>query len=1005
MNFARLSVWTVPSLVLLSLCACQRDEPIQHNIDVPDLSDAEDASPDAPEEADACQRDEDCPGGQACREGLCTRIEQRCQEDLDCAGGEQCVDDLCVPIGCSHHGDCAGGEVCRGGQCVSPGEAPCEPFALGCLDETTAFVCDGQGVQEVLPCNPEQICQGGACVAQICEPGQVTCEGDALLRCNEAGTATTRSLCAAQPLCQEAERGCACVAGECAPRVCAPGSSRCAGAGVQRCDAQGLSFLPVEPCSGDELCLAGGCVAPSCEPGQRQCQGDAILGCAEGALFVEEDCATQGLLCDAASVSCQARLCAPGQASCQGDVARVCGPRGDGFVQEVDCAAQGQSCLQGQCIGADSPCPVTLARAGQPEASVSPQRGRVVVSAAHPVLLDGSQSSLEGGPVQRVTWSVLEGPVGWQLTDAPGQARSALLSGLAPGERYLVAAQAHGDQPSSGCARDTLEIYTVDEGDVVFHLLWSNAQDPDPLDDQGSDVDLRLLRAEQGRWNESPYDISFLNPLAMWPGGEQPQHLRDDQNGRGPEVIVLSDPAPCQWYSVGVNYWQERFGPASYELRVFIEGELVHTLRDVPLAQTGAWSEPLLLHWPSRELFEVGHQLGTIPRGERPVFPQAALESGLCGIPSDLIDAPPSSCRDHLGSIGSLQEAAPLATYEDLRVCPQEADYFTSLRGGSARAFVDLSPQGSAVQAHLSLDPASDQAAVNWSGGLRTLDIPAQHRAVLRVSSQNEQGVAYGLRSWLCQGSRAAGETQAQARLLAPGNHRNLHHCGGQSWWRMEVPDQNAILINFAYGYRDDFNVDAALLTVLNEQGETVAQHEVNGGGFGFIRYELPEGDYYLRLTSTEPDMAGVYHIEYELIEAATDLPDLSVQSENELPVLVEAPQNAPVDFPVRVRNQGDAPHPGFQLHLYQVEDEDADPFDPNGVDLSQATLLSSSPQAALAPGAQRVVTLSAVPAPRGDNPEGVFPLWCVVASADPPQEEEQTDNNRICIPLLLEEL
>jgi hypothetical protein len=751
-------------------------------------------------------------------------------------------------------------------------------------------------------------------------------------------------------------------------------------------------------CRGGEVCREGRCVVVG-----RGCQED--LDCAGGERCLEGRCAPISCVndegCDPGELchegACVAQMCSPGSRRCAADGVQRCDAQGRGYGPVEPCGP-GAACAAGACVEVGESCPVTVARASQAEADVPAQGRRVVVNAAHPVALDGSLSS-DDGAVARVTWSVLSGPAGWLVTPSPEDPKGATLTGLRAGSRYVVAALAEDDAQTLSCAQDTIEIYTVDEGDVVFHLLWGGEGEPGAME-AGADLDLRLLRAVDGAWGQAPYDVFFGNPTPRWPGGEEARLVRDAQAGPGPEVIVLDNPAPCQWYSVGVHYWQEMFGAVTAELRVFVDGALVHTQDDLTLAQEGAWREALVLHWPSQEIFVVEGARGALPQGQRALFPAAAVERGLCG----LVDEPePSSCGDHLGEIGSPEEAAPLGTYAGLQVCAMEDDYFATApaQEPGARVFVEVSSSGAGrVSAELAVDAAQGRA-VAWSQGLRTLDLPAGQRALLRVGLERGEVASYGLRSWSCPLGLSGASARAQARALSPGNYRGLSHCGGQSWWKLAVPDQHGVLINFAYGFFDDFTLDGALLTLVNAGGDVVAQYELNGGSFGFLRYELPGGDYYLRLTSVQPDMAGVYHVEYELVEPPP-APALRVVTELDPPFAIQQQPGAAVSLPVRVFNDGEASSGAFQIRLYQVMDLPADPFTMPAVDPETASLLSATPQEPLGGASQRVVSVSGVPIQPSGGPDQGIPFLCAVASAAPLTEATPAGGPIACVPLLL---
>ncbi len=86
-------------------------------------------------------------------------------------------------------------------------------------------------------------------------------------------------------------------------------------------------------------------------PREKRCQdGDVFLCAADGASFrLLEEC-TGERTCDPDSLSCRAPTCEPGTLDCSGSRVTACNDEGAGFDETgLDCAAQMQTCIQGEC--------------------------------------------------------------------------------------------------------------------------------------------------------------------------------------------------------------------------------------------------------------------------------------------------------------------------------------------------------------------------------------------------------------------------------------------------------------------------------------------------------------------------------------------------------------------------------------------------------------------------------------------------------------------------------
>lgn len=309
-----------------------------------------------------CRGDEACETGSFCdlATGACLIAE--CEESDDCVGGFRCEAFRCVPIDpivcaaativcidggtavrtCSPDGTSFDDVVCDPDfRCVDDAdgiaecrELVCAPNDLGCLDETSAFVCDGTGtLRTALPCAETQYCQDGACWDRVCVPGSSTCEGESMVTCDALGAVVTVTPCSSVEACIASEDGCRCSEGQCEPRACTPGGSRCVGSGIQQCLEDGTGYGDITACGQDDVCAAGACLSRECVAGSRECVGETLLVCsANGTDREASDCAVTQQICtgSGATADCTDWVCTPNERRCDGSKAAVlsCDARG-----------------------------------------------------------------------------------------------------------------------------------------------------------------------------------------------------------------------------------------------------------------------------------------------------------------------------------------------------------------------------------------------------------------------------------------------------------------------------------------------------------------------------------------------------------------------------------------------------------------------------------------------------------------------------------------------------
>jgi len=178
-------------------------------------------------------------------------------------------------------------------------------------------------------------------------------------------------------------------------------------------------------------------------------------------------------------------------------------------------------------------------------------------------------------------------------------------------------------------------IVAIPNEKIHVELLWTNPEDPDETDEQGSDVDLHLVKMGPGAWFETPYDVYFRNPnnsgdgSAIW-APESPSLDIDDRDGGGPENIQMNDPANCEWYAVGVHYYKQLFGTAYATVRIYVNGNLVYEALNKPLSRGGQFWDAARIHWDTGTVYQNDNVYEAPPSGQAPDVTTGMSSSGLC---------------------------------------------------------------------------------------------------------------------------------------------------------------------------------------------------------------------------------------------------------------------------------------------------------------------------------------------------------------------------------------
>ncbi|TVQ99308.1 MAG: choice-of-anchor D domain-containing protein [Deltaproteobacteria bacterium] len=287
-------------------------------------------------------------------------------------------------------------------------------------------------------------------------------------------------------------------------------------------------------------------------------------------------------------------------------------------------------------LGVDRACPVAVGRAfvlEDPQVRRSDQ-----ISWAVPLqtlVLDASDSFSSDGLALEYEWSIVDQP-------------NSAFAGLRPytiqpendafrqffmpiaGE-YIFALRVFDADGFESCEEARVVVDATPDRTISVELTWRNPADPDENNNDGSDLDLHFLKVGPGQWFRAPYDVYFANRSPDWLP-ENPSLDIDVRNGLGPETITLDNPVDCQFYAIGVHYFDEAWGEAIATIRVYVDGQLAHEQSPGLLrAQNDFWDVGRL-HWPSGEFFEVNEVIRNFDGANAaPVSPPSTAEIDALG--------------------------------------------------------------------------------------------------------------------------------------------------------------------------------------------------------------------------------------------------------------------------------------------------------------------------------------------------------------------------------------
>ena len=229
--------------------------------------------------------------------------------------------------------------------------------------------------------------------------------------------------------------------------------------------------------------------------------------------------------------------------------------------------------------------------------------------------LSGLQSYDPDGEVVEYQWTVLERPDGSTAPLVPDELSPEPNFFLDLAGDYTFELDVIDTDEMSACTPALVQVTVVPDEDVHVQLVWRTPGDPNEGDENGTDLDLHLLRMP-GSWDSEPWDCHWKNMEPEWGeigGDDNPSLDIDDVDEFGPENINLNRPESGRTYAIGVYYYSDdSMGPSYATVRVFIDGVPVLEAIDQQLRSSGYFWEVGRLTWPSTEVefVDLVHQFG-----------------------------------------------------------------------------------------------------------------------------------------------------------------------------------------------------------------------------------------------------------------------------------------------------------------------------------------------------------------------------------------------------------
>jgi hypothetical protein len=227
--------------------------------------------------------------------------------------------------------------------CGGTDEKPTESQAGGAGGGADSEACETSS-----DCAADEYCKAGECLADVCESGEKSCDGNVIRQCNPNGGGYTTVLeCPDGAACGEDEQG----QPECEVKICAPGATTClANDVVGVCSADGERYENRDVCgASDSFCVDGACEPRICQAGTNYCKGGDVYTCdARGSAEQPSTPCDPASPCNPETVTCEEQICQPQELACETNAIQTCNATGHEWVAGEACGAL--TCSQGACI-------------------------------------------------------------------------------------------------------------------------------------------------------------------------------------------------------------------------------------------------------------------------------------------------------------------------------------------------------------------------------------------------------------------------------------------------------------------------------------------------------------------------------------------------------------------------------------------------------------------------------------------------------------------------------
>lgn len=292
--------------------------------------------------------------------------------------------------------------------------------------------------------------------------------------------------------------------------------------------------------------------------------------------------------------------------------------------------------------GAEGSCPEAVALASIEGTPMQPNSS-ITAAPLEYIVLDGTDSNDDDGDVVDWQWEVLEDPPGTTIEveptqdDLQDQDQSMRRFQPLTAGTYRIGLNVVDDSGFQSCNQSEVTVTAIPDQNIHVELTWTNPADPEETDSDGSDLDLHLTKMGPGEWFVEPYSIWYLHKNSseepIW-NSEDPSLDIDVTDGLGPENITMRTPADCQWYSVGVHYYDEVFGTAYATVRIYINGDLRYERPYFALESSNEFWDVARIHWDDDDsdatIVGVDEFYGVQPAEEPPEVTDEMIQTERC---------------------------------------------------------------------------------------------------------------------------------------------------------------------------------------------------------------------------------------------------------------------------------------------------------------------------------------------------------------------------------------